>query len=168
MDASRRAILRMINSMTLIAALILSFYAASARAIEVLTAKALVGTWQLMSFEIVDSVGSSKSRPWCQSPWGILTYTDQGYMSAGINCMGQSQPKNPTDDPKDMVFYAGTYEIKNDGLVLHKVSNSSDITRIGKIMERHVSLQEDILTITAVGVKGPVRLVWKRAKVAAP
>ena len=48
--------------------------------------------------------------------------------------------------------------------MIHHVENSSEISRIGQNLERTVEINGDLITLTGVGVKGAVRLVWKKRK----
>jgi|GEM_PF-3053232 len=119
----------------------------------------LVGTWRLQSYSILKD---GKEIPWCGNPFGIISYFSNGYMAVGINC------KDPAGkvvaDPKDMVFYTGTYEWKDEGTLIHHVENSSELSRIGQNLERSARLTGDTVTLTGNGTKGLVKLVWKRVK----
>lgn len=123
--------------------------------------KKLVGTWALQSYILTDN-GAEK--PWCINPFGIISYFSNGHMAIGINCKKSDNEKEVTPDQKDMVFYTGKYSIKQPNIVVHHVENSSEISRIGKDLERTVEMNGDRVTLTGMGVKGPFRLVWKKRK----
>jgi len=122
--------------------------------------KDLVGTWELVSYVLTED-GTEK--PWCKSPFGTISYAANGYMAVGINCR---KPENDqiTPDPKDMVFYTGKFSVRSPNTVVHHVENSSEISRIGHDLERTLDIKGDLITLSGTGVKGPVRLVWKKRK----
>ena len=122
--------------------------------------KDLVGTWELISYVLTED---GTERPWCKSPFGIISYGANGYMAVGINCR-KAENDEITPDPKDMVFYAGKFSIRSPNTVIHHVENSSEISRIGQDLERTVDMKGDLITLSGMGVKGPVRLVWKKRK----
>ena len=132
---------------------------ATAHSAFALSQKDVVGTWRLESYTILDG---AKEKPWCGNPYGIISYFSNGYMAVGINCKDEGGAI--VTDPKDMVFYTGTYEIKGDRTLLHHVENSSDVTRIGKQLERTAELKNDRITLTGMGTKGLVKLIWKKIR----
>jgi hypothetical protein len=136
----------------------LSMISLQAHALE---EKDLVGTWRLQSCVLLKKDGD---QPWCKNPFGVLNYTSSGFMAMAFNCMKPEHDKEITTDPKDMVFYMGKFSIKDNGKILHHVENSSEISRIGKALEREVKIKGDEITLTGMGVRGPVRTVWKREK----
>jgi hypothetical protein len=58
-----------------------------------------------------------------------------GYMAVGINCR-KAENDEIIPDPKDMVFYTGTFSVRRPNTVIHHVENSSEISRIGQNLER--------------------------------
>ena len=136
--------------------LLATFWTSPSRALE---AKDLVGTWRLQSYTILEN---QKEKPWCGHPFGIISYFSNGYMAVGINCKESSG--KIVDHPKDMVFYTGTYELKDGSTVVHHVENSSELSRISQSLERTATLSGDTVTLTGKGTKGLVKLVWKKIK----
>lgn len=123
--------------------------------------KDLVGTWRLQSYTLVED---GVERPWCKNPFGLISYYSNGYMAVGINCKKSEGNDEMTSDSKDMVFYTGKFSIKQPHTVVHHVENSNDVSRIGKSLEREAILRGNRVTLTGLGVKGPVRLVWEKTK----
>ncbi len=122
-----------------------------------LSSRSLVGTWQLTSYTILESGGE---KPWCHQPVGIISYLPNGFMAVGINC--RDEKGEWIKDPKDMVFYTGRYEIRKDGVIVHHVEHSSELSRVGQDLERTAVLEKDTLTLTGKGTKGQVKLIWKK------
>lgn len=129
----------------------------SAHALEL---RSVIGTWELVSYVLTED---GRERPWCKAPFGIISYAPNGYMAVGINCRDVDAGK-VTPDPKDMVFYSGKFSIKAPSTLVHHVENSSDISRIGKDLERTVDVEKGQLILRGMGVKGPVKLVWRKRK----
>ena len=138
--------------------LALAMFSLNANALE---KKDLIGTWKLQSYILTEE---GKEWPWCAKPFGLISYFSNGYMAVGINCHQSEEDKTVTSNNKDMVFYTGRFSLRKPNTVLHHVENSNDISRIGKSLEREASIVNDQITLTGVGVKGPVRLVWKKTK----
>ncbi len=126
---------------------------------QALEARNLIGTWRLQSYSIIEN---KKEKPWCAYPFGIISYLSNGYMAVGINCKEDSG--KIVENPKDMVFYTGTYELKDENTVIHHVENSSEMSRISQNLERTAHLDGDTVTLTGKGTKGLVKLVWKKVK----
>lgn len=122
----------------------------------------IVGTWSLVKMEKQDGEGNWIDR--CFSPNGLITYTKQGYMAVGINCMAAEKSETPTTEMKDNIFYTGTYEFKN-GNVTHHVQNSSDPIFYKKELTRTVLFNDDgTITLQGAGKASTVRLIWKKVK----
>lgn len=118
----------------------------------------LVGTWKLVSYYMIKD-GQEVER--CKDPFGIITYSANGYMGVGINCKTEG---NADPDPKNQVFYAGRYSVKKPQTVVHHVENSSDVSRIGKDLERVAELKGSEVTLSGMGVTGPVKLKWRKIR----
>jgi len=135
------------------------FFALAARTSSALQSRDLVGTWRLQSYTILED---GKEKPWCVAPFGIISYYANGYMAVGINC--RDAAGQLVANPKDMVFYTGTYDIQNGNTVVHHVENSSELSRISQHLERSAELKGDVVTLTGKGTKGLVKLVWKKIR----
>ena len=120
----------------------------------------IIGTWKLDKFILVNKADLTEKN-WGQNTNGILIYTREGYMSASINSKITAAEVNAEIIGKHSLFYAGTYEIKQD-IVLHHVTNASDPKRIGKIMQRRVVLEDKVLKLTTERDYGEVILTWHK------
>lgn len=121
----------------------------------------LVGTWKLISIE--KKLPNNTWVPDCFSPTGLITYTPQGYMAVGLNCMEKDKIKKPNFTPNDMAFYTGKYIFETDK-VTHIVRNASDPVYYGKRLERAVKIIDDnAIVLVAREPDGRiVRLRWDR------
>ncbi len=121
----------------------------------------IVGTWKLIAMDKQNEVG--KWQPRCISPTGLITYTSQGYMAVGINCMMLTESKNIIPDPHDIIFYTGTYSIKNN-MIIHHVKNSVNPEFYGINVERRFMFEtQDKIILSGKGKNGQiVRMEWER------
>lgn len=121
----------------------------------------LIGTWQLSKFYLVNAKGKHdpvQRAVRCEKPSGLLIYTAEGTMSAGINCRSGGMP----DGSPLKVFYTGTYQIKGSGHIVHYPKNSFDIRKIGEPIDRYFRFEGKNLVITGQGYAGIFEIVWKR------
>ena len=91
----------------------------------------LPGAWELERWEIRYSDGRAPSLPFGEHATGLLLYTPQGFMSAGIARAARPRFDSPSTrhvpagckcDAFDSYFhYQGRYRTR-DGCVLHEVS----------------------------------------------
>lgn len=121
----------------------------------------LVGTYKLVSVESQNNNGKWVSD--CPSPTGLLTYTSDGYMAVGLNCMKSENSKEPSMENQDMTFYTGKY-IYKDNTIIHFVENSSNINLYKKELIRKVTVisnhQMMLLATTKSGEH--IRLTWEK------
>ncbi len=111
----------------------------------------LIGTWKLIDFKITKPDGQSKD--WGPKTNGILIYNEAGYMSASINS-GADVNEAAKDLDKHTLFYAGTYQLKNNQIT-HFVTNASNPLRIGKNLIRDAEITDQkYLKLTATGDYG--------------
>ena len=106
--------------------------------------QSLIGTWELIewTFTVDDS---RPTRPWGGNPAGLLTYTDDGRMSASLMSLGR--PPAPTRTlsaaPIDIraaaaagyLSYAGAYSMDGDD-VLHHIELSLMPNWVGQTERR--------------------------------
>ncbi|MFN7686060.1 MAG: lipocalin-like domain-containing protein [Oligoflexia bacterium] len=125
--------------------------------------KSVVGTWRLISMERQNDVGQWKPR--CHSPTGLITYTAQGFMAVGINCMQSEGSKEPSSDLQDMIFYTGKYTLDNEKIT-HHVMNSVGLDFFEKDLVRDIKFNPDgKISLSGKGKNGKmVRLLWESAK----
>lgn len=138
---------------------------------------ALVGTWSLESWEVVDSAGAV-DRPFGGTPVGYIMYSPEGFMAVAF-----MPPGRPPFSAADIlggtvgeqcaavgtyISYCGRYEVAGDR-VRHHIEVSLFPNWTGVTQERIVSLSGDTLRISTppLLIKGKVQtahLVWKRAR----
>jgi hypothetical protein len=139
--------------------------AASNAASELKVPPGLIGTWSLVDFKIIDKDGHQT--PWCEGLSGLLTYNQNGYMSAAINCKSATE-QSPSHAYNDQLFYAGHYSIEAGSTVIHHVMNACKSSLIGTDLLRKIAhLDKTSLTLTG-DFGGKFSIVWKRAEVKSP
>ena len=128
-----------------------------------MTVRELIGSWELLSFELEDPAGIRK--PWGTDIRGILIYSETGKMSVAINKKIESSPDGEAQDTLDsMLFYSGRYSIE-DSTVHHHVEVASDPERVGKDLVRSAELTGDALKLTSPAQSfGRSILVWKKVR----
>lgn len=124
--------------------------------------KDIVGEWKLIVFEIEDL--KQNKRIWRKNSCSILIYTSSGYMSVSINGEIDGDPSSVINKFNSILSYAGTYKLEKDGNIIHRVTNASDPSRIGKEMIREGILNGDTLKIIGKGEFGTAVIVWQRIK----
>jgi hypothetical protein len=125
----------------------------------------LIGSWSLVTFDIIDKEGHKT--PWCEGLSGLLTYNQNGYMSAAINCKSATD-QSPAHAYNDQLFYAGHYSIERGPTVIHHVMNASKSSLIGTDLSRKIAyLDKNSLTLTG-DFGGSFSIVWKRAELKLP
>ncbi|MBI2791611.1 MAG: lipocalin-like domain-containing protein [Gammaproteobacteria bacterium] len=126
-----------------------------------LTKTDLIGTWKLIDFKITKPDGQTKD--WGPKSNGVLIYDESGHMSTSINS-GADTNVAAKDLDKNILFYAGTYEVTDKNQVHHFVTNASDPKRIGKEMIRNAEItNQKYLRLTADGEYGQANLLWEKA-----
>ena len=123
----------------------------------------LVGTWQLLSIERLNTNGQWQNDD-CHAPKGMIIYTVSGDMAAGLNCMN-AQDAAPGFAEHDAVFYVGTYT-RQDNLILHHVQNSSSPIYYGTTQTRELEILNDHEMFLRVKSKTGeyVKLKWRKEK----
>jgi len=119
----------------------------------------IIGTWKLDSFMRITE--DKKEIQWCKGVNGFITYTEQGYMSASINCDKDTPEDSPSHPYNNMLLYTANYEIK-ENTVSHHVLNCSQLDLIGKDLPRTAEITESTLILTGNSGRGNFRIVWKR------
>ena len=141
------------------------------------TPSPVVGSWQLVSFELRDEDGNV-SRPWGDAVSGLLILAADGSLSEQF-CSAQ-RPALTHDDwvsasaseidlaARHYFAYSGFYEIDGQDVV-YRIEVSLMPNWVGKTERRFWSISGDALTIATpellVGGKMQVStLVWRRAE----
>lgn len=136
----------------------------------------LVGTWKLVSASSTTSSGERSEPPYGPSPFGLLTYTGDGRVSALVSYAGRKPLSFGAETPalqaeqaeafKTFLAYAGRYTLAGDK-VNHHIEISSIQNFVGKDLVRTVKFQGDriILTTPPTPVNGKIQIIeltWER------
>jgi hypothetical protein len=139
----------------------------------------VVGTWRLVSSDGRSSTGDV-SRPYGDSPVGLLIYGADGYMSATLMRLGR--PHFATGDrlrgtaeelrlaSEGFLGYCGTYEIDHArGIIVHHVTVADFPNIVGTDLIRRFTLDNGTLAletqpVVRAGKTWVFRLVWASAE----
>ena len=123
----------------------------------------VIGSWDLVSFQIEDLNQQTKS--WGQNTTGLLIYSPDGHMSVSINREVENKSDQEFKNLFDSIlFYSGTYVVEGD-IIRHQVTQASNPSRIGKTLIRYASQKDDLLTLKSpVESFGQATLVWRKIK----
>ena len=140
-------------------------------------ARAIVGAWRLISFE-VERDGEASVRPFGADAQGSIIYTKSGRFSAQV--MRRDRPSFASSDqmkgaPEEMeasykgcISYSGSYELdENGGFVVHHVEGSLFPNWEGTAQKRFFELSERRLKLSTPptrwgGDRTVAVLVWER------
>lgn len=135
------------------------------------TAK-LVGSWKLISVSSKKRDGRTDS-PYGLTPSGVLTYSDDGRMSALISFDGRKPlpfgggtSEDQAEAFRTFLGYAGSYKLDGDR-VIHRVEVSSIQSLVDKDLIRTVKFDADriVLTTPPTPIQGETQIVdltWQR------
>ncbi len=136
-----------------------------------------VGTWRLVAFESRTEDGRVRL-PYGKAARGYLTYTAEGTMCVAI--MDASRPRfadasdfvDGTPDEqiaagKGYISYAGSYEVRDESVIVHHVEVSLFPNWVGSDQERLFAFEGHRLTLSTppILIKGKQRtshLIWER------
>lgn len=115
----------------------------------------LVGTWQLVEWRFRDSLGNWQ-RPLGSDPRGGVVYAPSGHLSIQVMHEAGRQVSDckPGSDEADLnalldlycyFGYFGTYEIRNDSVVVHKPTGGTLLSYIGTDQPRSYEVRGDSL-----------------------
>jgi hypothetical protein len=136
----------------------------------------VVGRWRLSSY-IARADDGSEHYPLGRNPQGSLVYTAGGWVTAHL--CATDRPELPSDDVRggsesdraaaysSYFAYCGTYEVRSDDTIVHRVALSLVPSWVASKQVRHFELTgEDLLLRTAPIEVGGKLLVhefrWKR------
>ncbi|MFJ7495878.1 lipocalin-like domain-containing protein [Streptomyces sp. NPDC097727] len=139
--------------------------------------KKLLGAWQLVSYA-ARSIDAEVIHPFGPTPYGLIVYTPQGYMSAQLG-RGDRPPLRSArleDAPADKlaqaavgyVAYGGPFEVLDPTTVEHHVTTSLFPNWIGRAQVRKVSFESSLLKLSAAtptrlwGAERTAELTWSR------
>jgi hypothetical protein len=122
----------------------------------------LVGTWNLLSWEVRSSIGTT-TRPIGESPTGVITYDATGRMA--VQLMSGDRPRCESPDPfgatpdeivaawMGFISYAGRYEHDPVGkTVIHHVEICSFPNWVGTTQERFYEFDGDLLVLSTAPI----------------
>jgi hypothetical protein len=138
----------------------------------------LVGTWRLVSASSTSSTGGRNETPYGPGPSGLLTYSEDGRVTALISYGGRkalsvgggpSALEEQAEAFKTFLAYAGRYTL-NGEKVTHQIEISSIQNYVGKDLVRRIKFQDDqiILITPPTPVNGKIQtveLIWQRLPV---
>src|SRR5271165_4356121 len=135
----------------------------------------VVGTWEVVSYEMVSPTTGDRESTRGKIPPGYTIFTPEGRMMVLITNEGRNAPRTEQDRAdlfQSMIAYAGTYRVEGDKWTT-KVEVASNPALVGTEQERTFRLEGDQLQeITGLiswalhPEKGMVRFVitYRRAK----
>ena len=123
--------------------------------------ESVCGTYQLESFVLEKS--ETERSDWGKDMHGLLIYAPTGHMSVSINKAIEPSGDNESEDIFDSIlFYSGTFEVKNDEIT-HQVTEASNPTRIGKSLIRYARIDGETLELASPQESfGRAVLRWRR------
>ncbi|MGO1816512.1 MAG: lipocalin-like domain-containing protein [Sphingobacterium sp.] len=121
----------------------------------------LVGTWKLLSYIEVPINGIDSKFPMGKSPKGLLMQDPDGYMSMQISNSERSQfssddryqanQEELLSQIQGFIAFAGSYKInENKAVIQYALTTSSYPNWEGKIQERRVDFEGDVLYLKSV------------------
>ena len=157
------------------AMLSLLFVAISANANAQSLKERMVGSWKLVSWNVV-SGGTERPPAMGSGAVGIITYSPDGYMC--VNIMAPNRPKFASPDFsasslneksgafESFIGYCGRYEVNEaERFVTHQLDTSSFPNWTGSAQKRFVELSGGQIKLTTPPISNQVHvLVWERAK----
>ncbi len=139
----------------------------------ILTTGKLVGTWRLVSASSTASSGGRDETPYGPAPVGLLTYTEDGRVSAMIShrgrkplSVGGGSLEEQAEAFKTFLAYAGRYTISGDN-VTHHVEIATIQNYVDRDLVRNVKFEGDQITLVTppTRVNGKIQtveLIWQR------
>lgn len=142
-----------------------------------MSAQSLLGTWNLLSWEIRSSEGTV-TYPIGENPRGVITYDDAGRMA--VQVMQTDRPLSNSADPygaapdeivaawMGFISYAGSYEHDpRNKRVVHHVEICSFPNWVGRSQERFYDFDSGLLILStppiSLGGESTVStLLWER------
>lgn len=124
--------------------------------------EALLGGWELSSFDSVDADTGAVAHPLGTAPRGLILYTADGYMSAQLT--GSADAVLPA-----YIAYGGRFRVDPDtATVHHEVSVSMLPELLASPQLRQARVDGDRLTLSATTINDGVTtlntLVWVRRR----
>ena len=122
----------------------------------------LIGVWRLRAYTEQGEDGKTRPGPLGERPDGLLIYEPTGFMSVSMMARGS------TATPESFMGYAGRWQLRGAGRVVHHVAVSAHPQMVGSAQEREFRVEGDTLTLTGTAVISTKPLVralrWERVK----
>ena len=113
----------------------------------------LLGSWQLVSFEVRDADGGLR-HPFGDRPRGLILYTGDGAMSAHL-------APTPGIEPDEHIAYCGGFDLdETTGVVHHRVTLSTRPELLTTPQLRTATVAGDLLTLST----DEATLTWRRTR----
>jgi hypothetical protein len=122
--------------------------------------EAVLGAWELVSFEAADIATGTVEHPLGVSPRGLIVYTPDGHMSAQL----------AHQDMSGYIAYGGGFSVNEQTSTLHhEVTMSMMPELLARPQFRTAIVDGDLLTLSATstdehGTGTASTLVWRRAE----
>ncbi|QYN34073.1 lipocalin-like domain-containing protein [Pseudonocardia sp. DSM 110487] len=120
----------------------------------------LIGVWRLRAYTERDEDGVTRPGPLGERPDGLLIYEPTGFMSVSMMAGGAEAT------PESFMGYAGRWQLRGTGRVVHLVAVSAHPQMVGTAQEREFHIDGDALTLTGAAVISTKPLVralrWER------
>ena len=153
-------------------ALLFTFIAALTAAAQPPVAQRLVGSWELVKYDIIAADGTRRPGAYDR---GQISYDASGRMSAQLmNSANRADQAPQTDEARAAAYrrylgYYGPFVVdEGKGIVTHIVEGSSNPSWVGSRQVRYYELSADNSQLTLSLRDGNGRttqsLVWKRSK----
>jgi hypothetical protein len=120
----------------------------------------LIGVWRLRAYTERDEDGVTRPGPLGERPDGLLIYEPTGFMSVSMMAGGADATQ------ESFMGYAGRWQLRGTGRVVHIVAVSAHPQMVGTAQEREFHVDGDALTLTGTAVISTKPLVralrWER------
>jgi hypothetical protein len=128
----------------------------------------LIGSWEIVTFELADGSGAGHRAPFGPAPRGILILTADGRLASIVTAAERPPPLDAASRAAGfttLLAYAGPYRIAGDRLIT-TVEVAWDERYVGTEQVRRFALEGDRLALESeplVGADGARALVsWRR------
>ena len=137
--------------------------------------KKLLGTWKLVSYEVVWQATGEREFPFGKNPTGYIIFTPQGRVMMLITAEGRKAPQSDQDRAdlfKSMLANTGIYRVEGDTFITkHDVAHNpvwigNELMRLFKFDGDRLQTTTMYVPLTPQPQKGTARaiLTYERAK----
>lgn len=130
--------------------------------VQFLVYHCLAGDWSLQAYSRFDAAG--KEIKWDGNQSGRLTYSSDGQVNLRIHRTSTKENLNALDKARLNVWYQGRFRFEAPDKIHHIIESASIPSRVGNALERIFTIKGNLLEIEGIGLKGRVKLTWKRTK----